>query len=156
MSATEPTLLRPHKPKPLVSRSPNQPATLRLGHEYQNGKLVLTPIAPSPKSPPTPTTPLLSPPPIKTPEIPPEPQKPQHPYRTQLPCGFSEDAWRRIAAYYTDAHGVLSEGQQLSMLRWAMDRETLAQEKESLGKPKSAQIWKVLDSTGCLAYEMKS
>ena len=37
-----------------------------------------------------------------------------------------------------------------------MDRRTLSQEKESLGKLKSAQIWKVLDATGCLAYEMKS
>lgn len=155
-SLIEPALLRPHKPMPLVSRSPNQPVTLRLGHGYQNGKLVLTPIAPtphSPQSPPSPAAPKTPPPREQVSEV---PQVIEIPYRTELPCGFTDDTWRRIAAYCTGANGILSEGQQLAMTRWAMDRETLAQEKESLGKPKGAQIWKVLDSTGCLAYEMKS
>ena len=145
-------LQRPHKPAPLVSRSPNQPQTLRLGQEYRNGKLVLTPIALSPQTPvppPLPTTPSPQKPKPTRPES-------QVPYRSQLPGGFTEDIWRRIVAHVVGAHGIMSKGQQLSVMRWAMDRRTLAQEKESLGKPKSAQIWKVLDGTGCLAYEMKS
>ena len=84
------------------------------------------------------------------------PKEPPRPYRTELPSGFSEDIWRRITASVTGAEGILSETQQLAVLRWALDRKTLTQEMELLGKPKSAQIWKVLDSTGCLAYEMKS
>lgn len=44
--------------------------------------------------------------------------------------------------------------QQSNVLRWAVDRRTLARELESLGKPESAQIWKVLDGMGCLAYEV--
>ena len=137
------------KPTPLAYRNPNQPLTLRLGQEWRNGKLVLTPILPSP------TTPTVIAPPAPPLPSPPPPEAPKVPYRTNLPCGFTADTWRRIVAYAIDTNGIMSGTQQEAMVRWAMDRRTLAQEKESLGKPQSAQIWKVLDATGCLAYEMR-
>ena len=76
--------------------------------------------------------------------------------RNTLPGGLTEDLWRRIIALAVGADDVLSEKQQLSILRWAMDRGTLQKEMEVLGKPESAQIWKVLEGMGCLCYDIKS
>lgn len=53
------------------------------------------------------------------------------------------------------AEDIMSEAQQRLVLRWAMDRGTLGRERETLGLKESAQIWKVLEGMGCLAYEMK-
>lgn len=75
-------------------------------------------------------------------------------YRSNLPCGFHQDAWRRILGLAAGADGILSVVQQRSVLRWAMDRTTMTKERDSLGLKESAQIWKVLDGMGCLAYEM--
>ena len=143
------------KTRPLAHRNPNQPLTLRLGQEWRNGKLVLTPIAPSPRSPVFPTVPTSPTPPPPSPPPPESPMIAKVPYRTKLPCGFPTDTWRRILAYAIDAHRTMSIEQQVAMISWATDRRTLFQEIESLGKPRSAQIWKVLEATGCLAYGMK-
>ncbi|KAL8829463.1 MAG: hypothetical protein Q9191_002004 [Dirinaria sp. TL-2023a] len=149
------------RPKSFVHRSPNQPLTLRLGQEWRNGKLVLTPI-PSPVSPdpvplehPASSTPPSpeSPPSLPSPPI---PGTSRVPYRTNLPCGLSQDVWRRIAAYAIDANGIMSEAQQDATMRWALDYRTLTTETESLGKPRSAQIWKVLDSIECLTYDIRT
>lgn len=75
-------------------------------------------------------------------------------YRTELPCGLPADVWRRILGFAAGANGIMSEVQQQSVLRWAMDRKTLSRESESLGLRESAQCWKILEATGCLAYEM--
>ena len=75
-------------------------------------------------------------------------------YRTKLPCGLPEHVWRRIIALVAGADGILSESQQRYVHQWAMDRKTLRQESESLGLRASAQCWKILEATGCLAYEM--
>jgi hypothetical protein len=80
----------------------------------------------------------------------PEPSKP---YQTNLPCGFTLDIWATIIAYATDASEKLSRRQQLQVTRRAMDRETLRQERDLLGKPENNQIWHVLEGMGCLAYE---
>ena len=150
---SEPTLQRSHKPVPLILRGPYQPQTLRLGQVYRKGKLVLTPIAANPETQETPTPTL----PPTTPEPPkPSPQECEEEDGSRLLNEFTEEIWQQIASYAIEAEGIMSKGQQISVLRWAMDRRTLSQEKESLGKLKSAQIWKVLDATGCLAYEMKS
>ena len=69
---------------------------------------------------------------------------------------LSEEVWRHILALAAGAVGVVSEAQQISILRWAKDRVTLQRERENLGKPESAQIWKVLEGMGCLAYEMRN
>lgn len=75
-------------------------------------------------------------------------------YRTKLPCGLPEYVWRQILGLAVGAEGIMSESQQRSVLQWAMDRKTLRQESESLGLRASAQCWKILEATGCLAYEM--
>ena len=76
-------------------------------------------------------------------------------YRTKLPFGLPEDSWRRIAAHCTGVIGILSERQQISVLRWAMDRKTLGKERDALGLTQAAQIWRILEGTGCLAYDME-
>ena len=75
-------------------------------------------------------------------------------YRTKLPCGFPPSVWRQILGLAAGAEGIMSELQQQSVLQWAMDRNTLRQESESLGLRASAQCWKILEATRCLAYEM--
>ena len=75
------------------------------------------------------------------------------PYRSDLSFGLPEGAWVKIMGHYLDAGRYLSERQQEAVVRWAIERRTLAREMESLGKPESVQIWKVLEGMGCLAYE---
>ncbi|KAL9612251.1 MAG: hypothetical protein Q9167_003164 [Letrouitia subvulpina] len=76
-------------------------------------------------------------------------------YRTSLPCGFTEQVWCRMVSLAVEADEIMSDEQQLSVLRWALDRNTLAKEIKLRGKSKSAQIWKTLDSMGCLAYPVE-
>ncbi|KAL8655598.1 MAG: hypothetical protein Q9226_002981 [Calogaya cf. arnoldii] len=78
---------------------------------------------------------------------------PVQPCKSDLPRGLPEKAWARIIGEYLAADRFMSRNQQRSVLQWAVDRRTLAKEMEWLGKPESAQIWKVLEGTGCLAYE---
>ena len=75
-------------------------------------------------------------------------------YRTSLPCGFSEYAWAKILGYRCGAEGILSNDQQLSVLRYATDRNTLRKEREALGLAVATQIWRILEATGCLAYKV--
>ncbi len=75
-------------------------------------------------------------------------------YRTQLPCGFSEDVWRRILGQFAGVNGILSADQQSKILRYAMDRRTLSKESEVLGLTFATQIWRILEATGCLTYEL--
>lgn len=129
---------------PLATRSPNQPITTSFGQwRLDNSRLVpVTTTKPSPiklSPPPSPLSFNVS----------------KVPYRTSLPCGFPEEVWRRIMVVAAGAEDVMSEAQQRSVLRWAMDRGTLSKERESLGLKESAQIWKVLEGMECLAYEMK-
>lgn len=129
---------------PLASQDPNQSIRTNLGpYRLEKSRLMpLTVVATPPKK-------LASPP------ISPLTTKPRGiPHRSQLPCQFSEDIWRRIIATAAGADRIMSEAQQLSMLRWAWDRTTLSRESESLGLKDNAQIWKVLEATECLAYEM--
>ena len=93
---------------------------------------------------------------LLSPANPLSPTIPKTHYRTQLPCGFPKEVWRRIMAVAAGAEDIMSEAQQRSVLQWAMNRSTLGRERESLGLKESAQIWKVLEGTGCLAYEMKN
>ena len=75
-------------------------------------------------------------------------------YRSNLPCQLGEDVWRRIIALAAGADGVMSVGQQRSMLAYAMDLKTVKTENEQLGLTRANQIWKILEATGCLSYEM--
>ena len=77
------------------------------------------------------------------------------PYRSSLLGGLGMENWRNIIALATDSIGISSKVQQRAIMKWALDRGTLVKEVEILGKQESAQIWKVLEGMGCLAYEMK-
>lgn len=135
---------KPQSASPLAAKDSNQSIKPNFGPwRWEHSRLMplTTTEMPSKK--------LLSPP------ISPLTKNPQAiSYRSQLPCQFSEDIWRRIIATAAGADGIMSEAQQLSMLRWAWDRNTLSRESESLGLKDSAQIWKVLEATGCLGYDM--
>lgn len=63
-----------------------------------------------------------------------------------------EEAWIKILGVLADPAGVLSQDQKFSIVAYAKDRSTLAQEAVSIGKPDSVQIWRVLDAMGCLSY----
>lgn len=135
---------KPQSANPLAARDSNQSIIPNIGPwRSENSRLMpLTVMETSPRK-------LQSPPisPLTT-------KPPRIPHQSQLPRQFSEDIWRRIMATAAGADGIMSEAQQLSMLRWAWDRNTLSRESESLGLKDSAQIWKVLEATGCLAYDM--
>ena len=49
--------------------------------------------------------------------------------------------------------GVMGEWQKRETVAWGLKRETLAQEREWLRKDDSAQVWLLLNSVRCLAYE---
>lgn len=136
---------------PLGTKSPNQhiPNPFAGPWRLDNSRLVpvMEPIKPSLATPNSDSAPLVSPTASSTPTL---------PYRTKLPCGLPDDIWRRIMATAAGANDILSVAQQKSVLRWAMDRSSLKKEKEFLGLKGSAQIWKVLESMGCLAYEMRN
>ena len=91
---------------------------------------------------------------LPSPRLPPPPPTETPGYRTKLPCGLPEHVWRMIVGLAAGAEGIMSESQQRCVLQWAMDRKTLRHESESLGLRASAQCWKILEATGCLAYEM--
>jgi hypothetical protein len=71
------------------------------------------------------------------------------------PARLPRSVWSKIILYAVDPDGILDDGQRQNMLRYGSDAKTLALELETLGKGKSHQIWHVLDTTGCLEYEMK-
>ncbi|KAL8718501.1 MAG: hypothetical protein Q9225_004369 [Loekoesia sp. 1 TL-2023] len=124
---------------PLTAKSPNMPITPT--SKKQPPKLkTATPNPLSITTSPTTASPGTSAAPFRS-------------YRSDLLHGLPAEAWARIIGMHLGADRFMSEKQQRSVLRWATDRKTLARELESLGKPESAQIWKVLDGVGCLAYE---
>ena len=77
-------------------------------------------------------------------------------YRSDWLGGLHLDNWAYIIALATESVGIVARQQQEAVVKWAMDRGTLKKEQEILGKSESAQIWKVLESTGCLAYDDRS
>ncbi|SLM33349.1 hypothetical protein LPUS_01823 [Lasallia pustulata] len=86
----------------------------------------------------------------------PEAKFEQQPYRSRLPHGFSENVWMQIISHMAGADGIVNITQQRSILRWAMDRTTLSRGREALGKPEGAQIWRLLEGIGCLAYDVRA
>lgn len=140
---------------PLSTRNPNQHIANPFAGQWRldNSRLVPV-IAPIKPSLATPCKPL--PPPNPAPCVSPPATTVSTPYRTKLPYGLPDDVWRRIMATAAGADIILSETQQRSVIRWAMDRSSLNKEKEFLGLKGSTQIWKVLEGMGCLAYEMRN
>ena len=127
-----------------LQKDPNQPVSPWTTQFPKKGGFVssaLPIVAPTPLAPKLPIVPAAMPAETAS-------------YRTKLPYGLPEHVWRRIMGLAAGADGILSESQQRYILQWAMDRKTLRQESESLGLRASAQCWKILEATGCLAYEM--
>ncbi|KAL8819341.1 MAG: hypothetical protein Q9223_002194 [Gallowayella weberi] len=125
---------------PLVAKSPNLPVT----PQAKRQQLKIKTATPSPFPADT-TSPTAASPKIGTSQM--------IPYRSDLPHGLPEHAWTRIMGQCLGADRYMSRNQQRNVLQWAIDRRTVGKEMESLGKPESAQIWKVLEGMGCLAYE---
>lgn len=73
--------------------------------------------------------------------------------KRKLPGGLPEPIWAKIIAMSADPEGLLSDNQLGNMSKWAKAQNTLELERELSGKLKSAQIWRILENTGCLAYE---
>ena len=132
-------------PAALAPADPNQTLVRRFNQFQKDSITFLTPTS-VPPPPPT----ACPPPPTQ-----PEPTT-KDTYRSSLPLGFSMGVWRKIIATAVGADGIMSEAQQRSVLRWGMDRGTLSRERESLGLAEHAQIWKVLEGAGCLAYEVNA
>ena len=76
-------------------------------------------------------------------------------YRSRLPLGFAEGTWAQILAYAVGGNSLMSRGQQLSVVRYAMDRRTLGKEREALGLKDAAQKWHILADMDCLTYEIR-
>lgn len=140
---SKPKTLKPLTPL-IVEKDPNQPSNpWNTGFRKKSDS-----IPPTPKViPPTPLTPKTKIEKNRPPRI-------EKIYRTRLPCGFSEHAWAKILGYTVDAESILSFDQQLSILHYAIDRSTLSREREALGLTVATQIWRILEATGCLTYEM--
>jgi hypothetical protein len=71
----------------------------------------------------------------------------------QLPGGLPMNLWKDITAMAVDPDGLLSNKQISNLVDWARTRDTLEKERELSGKLKSLQIWRILESTECLAYD---
>ncbi|KAI9678848.1 MAG: hypothetical protein M1817_005908 [Caeruleum heppii] len=69
---------------------------------------------------------------------------------------LSYSTWRRILGRLVEADKFLSEKQQLAILAWASERQTLAKDEEGRGKPEGLKIWRVLEAIGCLSYERRT
>lgn len=68
--------------------------------------------------------------------------------RFGLPMGL----WRKIICRAMDENRVLSRQQQTQVIRYASDWVAIEQELRLRGGLEYEQIWKILDSMGCLCY----
>ena len=75
-------------------------------------------------------------------------------YRSPLLGGLDEMVWGRIISLACGGTGILNSEQVLAVVRWARDRTSLQREMEALGKAGSAQVWRILEGMGCLAYKI--
>ncbi|RMJ22638.1 leucine rich repeat protein [Aspergillus sp. HF37] len=70
--------------------------------------------------------------------------------------GLSLDMWRRIIADAVGAEGILSQNQQVQIMRYASDWDVLAYKLTIQGVEDYQQIWKFLETVGCFIYSPHS
>ena len=136
--------------RPLAPGNPNAPVVPRLPHQRKGSLL-----SASPTLPPIDTS-VYTPasrPPIATREPTLHNGSPKGAFHGQLLGGLSPETWADIIGRAAEAEDLLCHDQKCAVIRWASDRETLTREMETLGKPESAQVWRVLEGMGCLAYQ---
>ncbi|MCJ1402261.1 hypothetical protein MMC11_005481 [Xylographa trunciseda] len=133
---------------PLAPGNPNQPIVPRLPQRRKDSlvRLGLT------------MTPAATQKDIVVAELPPIVQTPKNDngYRSPLPGGLDERLWGRIISLAYGGVGILNAEQVSAIVEWARDRASLQREMEALGKAESAQVWKVLEGMGCLAYRIEA
>jgi hypothetical protein len=61
--------------------------------------------------------------------------------------------WGEILARAAGGENLLSHRQKEAVVAWARSRATIQHEIRDRGMLRVYQVWKVLDSMGCLAYE---
>lgn len=66
--------------------------------------------------------------------------------------GLPMEVWRVIIADAVGANGILSKEQQMTVMRYASEWNALDQEISVQGAAENQQIWKILETVGCLAY----
>ncbi|KAL1964048.1 hypothetical protein VTN77DRAFT_7594 [Rasamsonia byssochlamydoides] len=79
-----------------------------------------------------------------------------HPRKEKWRFGLPMDVWRRIIANAVGAEGILDREQQLQIMSYATNWNSLAQEMSVKGAADHQQIWKILDSMGCFTYNPPS
>lgn len=70
--------------------------------------------------------------------------------------GLPMEIWRRIIANSVGAEGILDREQQLQIMSYATNWNSLAQEMSVKGAADHQQIWKILDSVDCFTYRPPS
>ena len=147
---------------PLAAASPNAPILRLQKHRLVSATSSLYEGKPH-KAPPT--RPLA---------LTPTALKLNKPYRSTMTFGLDENIWACIlsmAIAAGDATGAtekneelkrrddrnandyLSRRQQVKVVRWAADRNSLHREMDTLGKTPAGQVWNVLHWMDCLTYE---
>lgn len=71
----------------------------------------------------------------------------------KLPGCLPVHIWTKIIAMATDPNMFLSDRQLKKVIEWGGSRCALEKERDFVGQTRYQQIWRVLDSMECLAYE---
>jgi hypothetical protein len=64
--------------------------------------------------------------------------------------------WQRIIVDAVGAAGILTADQQLRVIRYAVDWNSIEQHLAVRGYPDHQQIWKILDSMACFTYSQSN
>ncbi|MCJ1393223.1 hypothetical protein MMC18_006095 [Xylographa bjoerkii] len=131
---------------PLAPGNPNLPIIVKLPQRRKDSlvrpRFTMTPAA-------SPTDTIIAELPTKL-----QTSKNDSGYQSCLLGGLDEKSWGRIISLACDCTGILNAEQVVAVIKWARDRASLQREMEALGKAESAQVWRVLEGMGCLAYEI--
>lgn len=71
-----------------------------------------------------------------------------------LPGNLDTETWVRIISLAADPKGILTTKQRWNIVEWARRGDTLDRERDLAGKPKSVQIWRLLEAIECLGFDV--